>query len=504
MNEYAHKIRTVLFDAQVPDEETAGQWTSVVRNLDIDRFMDKTLKPFQENGQRWVIDRLEIDLGWIDIEQTDWIDRLKESIQEELNQQQVSQPLANYSRHDDLIKSARENGKLDQKLDRAIYWDLIRECLIKGVLPWQGDISLPLTDWLWKEWKENRLDTLARLQEVVAKNPQALARLLSWIRQTDPEKQESLLTEDPQERLLYRQFFQWIILVNPIWRQSAFRLDFFTQVWKTLLMYPLSKEERWTKLLDWVSEITYSNRLENPPSPGRLNSEFSAKIPPAFSFIRDWQERFLERWSNENLIPEQHAHAVKDLPDAKKSQRDVLTAQEEVLEKETLFISNAGIVLLNAGLIKKYLEKNGWVKDSEFINERAREKAIWWMEYLVFGEQKREEYHLALNKIMCGLDPAELLEHGPGLLTKREKQLANTLLKEILSHWSALKSTKVESLRESFVQRPGRLTKEGGSWQLHVAAKAYDILIEQIPWSFSIIKLPWMKNPLFTQWQTRI
>ncbi|MDX1956263.1 MAG: contractile injection system tape measure protein, partial [Chitinophagaceae bacterium] len=345
MNEYAHKIRTVLFDAQVPDEETAGQWTSAVRNLDIDRFMDKTLKPFQENGQRWVIDRMEIDLGWIDIEQTDWIDRLKESIQEELNHQQVSQPLANFSRRGDLITSARENGKLDQKLDRTIYWDLIRECLIKGVLPWQGDINLPLTEWLWKEWKEHKLDTLARLQEVVAKNPQALARLLSWIRQTDPEIQESLLTEDPVERSLYRQFFQWIILVNPIWRQSAFRLDFFTQVWKTLLMYPLSKEERWVKLLDWVSEKTYSNRVENPPSPGRLNSEFSASIPAAYSFIRDWQVRFLERWSSENLIPEQYAHAVKDLPDAKKSQRDVLTAQEEVLEKETLFISNAGIVL---------------------------------------------------------------------------------------------------------------------------------------------------------------
>lgn len=503
MISYAHKIRTVLFDAQVPDEETAGQWTNAVRNLDIDRFMDKTLKPFQDNGQRWVIDRMEIDLGWIDIEQTDWIGRLKESIQEELNLRSINQPLDIFSMNKSPFTKPREIGEVDQALDRAIYWGLIRECLIKGVLPWQTDIGLQLTNWLWAEWKAHRVETLVRLQELIAKYPHALARLVSWIRRSG-DQQESLITEDPQERRLYQQLLQWIIQINPVWRQPAFRFDFFTQVWKALIMYPVNKEERWANLLDWVSEITLSNRRENPPLVERLNNEFSAKIPPAYAFIRDWQLRFLERWSNEMLIPEQGARSVKDLQVVKKSQETILAEQEEMVEKETLFISNAGMVLLNAGLIKKYFEKNGWVRDSAFTNERAREKAIWWMEYLVFGEQKREEYHLALNKILCGLDPAELLEHGPGLLTKREKQLAHTFLKEILSHWSALKSTKVESLRESFVQRSGRLTKEGGSWQLHVAAKAYDILIEQIPWSFSIIKLPWMKNPLFTQWQTRI
>jgi hypothetical protein len=30
------------------------------------------------------------------------------------------------------------------------------------------------------------------------------------------------------------------------------------------------------------------------------------------------------------------------------------------------------------------------------------------------------------------------------------------------------------------------------------------MLIDSLPWSFSIIKLPWMQKPLFTQWQTKI
>lgn len=503
MNGYPHKIKTVLFDAQVPDEETAGQWTSAVRNLDIDRFMDKTLEPFQGNPHRWVIDRMEIDLGWIDLEQTDWIDRLKESIQEEMNLRSTNPPIDFYSPHEWPFARARGSNDLELKLDQAIYWDLIRECLVKGVLPWQGDINLSLMDWLWEEWKTHRVETLLRLQEVIFKYPPALARLVSWIRQAG-DRQESLISEDPAERPLYRQLWQWIVQINPVWKQPAFRLEFFTQVVKAHLIHPLHKEERWASLLHWVTETTCANRMGNPQAQTQLKVESFGNVPPVYSFIRDWQLRFLEHWSIEERIPqEQNSHPAKELPVTKKNQEAVLTGQEE-LEKETLFVSNAGMVLLNAGLVKKYLEKIGWVIDSVFVNERSREKAIWWMEYLVFGEQKREEYHLALNRILCGLDPAELLEHGPGLLTKREKQLANDFLKEILAHWSALKSTKVDSLRESFIQRSGRLIKEGGSWQLHVASKSYDILIEQIPWSFSIIKLPWMKNPLFTQWQTRI
>ena len=89
-------------------------------------------------------------------------------------------------------------------------------------------------------------------------------------------------------------------------------------------------------------------------------------------------------------------------------------------------------------------------------------------------------------------------------LSGHEKVAGQEFLETIIHHWSILKNTSIEGLRTTFLQRVGRLADEDGGWQLHTEAKSYDILIDSLPWSFSIIKFPWMTKPLFTQWPTKI
>jgi hypothetical protein len=36
---------------------------------------------------------------------------------------------------------------------------------------------------------------------------------------------------------------------------------------------------------------------------------------------------------------------------------------------------------------------------------------------------------------------------------------------------------------------------------LSVEAKAFDMLLEQLPWSYSTIKFPWMARPIYTEWR---
>ena len=75
------------------------------------------------------------------------------------------------------------------------------------------------------------------------------------------------------------------------------------------------------------------------------------------------------------------------------------------------------------------------------------------------------------------------------------------LLSAIIQQWGALGSTTVPGLQESFFQREGVLQRREESWRLQVEARAFDILIDRIPWNFSIIRFPWMDGPLHVDWR---
>jgi hypothetical protein len=85
-------------------------------------------------------------------------------------------------------------------------------------------------------------------------------------------------------------------------------------------------------------------------------------------------------------------------------------------------------------------------------------------------------------------------------LTKEQIAEADVMLLSVIEHWSVLKNTSVQGLRESFLQRNGKLTLVNNEWLLQVEQKSYDMLLQHLPWSISMIKLPWMKNLLKTEW----
>jgi hypothetical protein len=74
------------------------------------------------------------------------------------------------------------------------------------------------------------------------------------------------------------------------------------------------------------------------------------------------------------------------------------------------------------------------------------------------------------------------------------------LLKDVIRYWGVLKNTGIEGLRETFLQRPGKLSHNQNGWKLIVEQKTVDILIGSLPWGLGIIKLPWMPEMLFVEW----
>ncbi|MES1249908.1 MAG: contractile injection system tape measure protein, partial [Chitinophaga rupis] len=126
-------------------------------------------------------------------------------------------------------------------------------------------------------------------------------------------------------------------------------------------------------------------------------------------------------------------------------------------------------------------------------------KAVHLLQYLVDGKEEHPEQELALNKILCGLpidEPVPLYLS----FTEQEKEVSAELLNVLRVQWEKLKNTSIEGVRVSFLQRQGALTETAEGWKLRVEQRAYDVLLQTLPWGLGMIRLSWMKKIIYTEW----
>ena len=161
-------------------------------------------------------------------------------------------------------------------------------------------------------------------------------------------------------------------------------------------------------------------------------------------------------------------------------------------------VANAGIVLA-APYLPRLFEMLGLVREGAFVDAAAAERAALLLQLAVTGMAQAPESSLLLNKVLCGLPLAWPVarEVEP---TTAEREAVDGMLLAIIGHWKALGQTSLAGLRQTFLQREGRLGREAQSWQLQVQRQSFDILIERLPWGFATIKYPWMPEVLHVQW----
>jgi hypothetical protein len=172
---------------------------------------------------------------------------------------------------------------------------------------------------------------------------------------------------------------------------------------------------------------------------------------------------------------------------------------EEPAPLENIYIANAGAVLL-APYLPRLFERLGLVDQGKFKNRDAAERAVHCVQFLVNESISSPEYQLVLNKLLCGVRPGLPIRRSIEL-DEGEKEQLETLLQAIIQHWKPLANTSIAGLRESFLQRNGSLQLKSDAWHLSVEARPYDMLLDQIPWSFSTIKFPWMDRVIYVEWR---
>ncbi|SDP92487.1 hypothetical protein SAMN05428975_3690 [Mucilaginibacter sp. OK268] len=169
-----------------------------------------------------------------------------------------------------------------------------------------------------------------------------------------------------------------------------------------------------------------------------------------------------------------------------------------IIEAETLYIKNSGIVILHY-FLSPYFNDLGLLADGKFIDDTTHQRAVLLLHYLATGKIKAAEFDLTLSKILCGYPIQETLP-AVIILTKKEKAESKRLLEAIIDHWSPLKNTSVKGLRNAFFERDGTLTKKENGWLLTVEQRTIDVLLGKLPWGYSTIRLPWMQEILNVDW----
>jgi hypothetical protein len=162
------------------------------------------------------------------------------------------------------------------------------------------------------------------------------------------------------------------------------------------------------------------------------------------------------------------------------------------------YIDNAGLVLL-APFLPSVFKELKLLKNGVFASESAACRAVHIMQYAITKAQRASENELVLNKVLCNIPVDEPIEREIEL-TDAEKSNVGDLLDSVIRHWTVLKGTSPDGLREGFLQRQGKLQSAENGWKLIVERKTLDILLSKVPWAFSIIKLPWMDSLVFVEW----
>ena len=180
------------------------------------------------------------------------------------------------------------------------------------------------------------------------------------------------------------------------------------------------------------------------------------------------------------------------------------TELEETAQPEYIPVTNAGLCLFAPWLLRLFgmldLLAEGR-KDLKDIDARIR--AIFILQRLVTAEElEYKESDLAFNRLLVAC-PFNVPLPKYLKLTDKEIETVESMLAGVKANWSKMANTSIGGFQRSFIEREGHLEQQESKWILTVGNKAYDILLDSLPWSYKMIRLPWLKKPISVSWRDK-
>ena len=174
---------------------------------------------------------------------------------------------------------------------------------------------------------------------------------------------------------------------------------------------------------------------------------------------------------------------------------------EQYRDLKHIPISNAGLVILFPFLPMLFMRLNMLSQDRrDFNSNESKVRAIFILQHLMASEDREyDEKDLFLNRLLINYPFNEPLPKRMEL-NQDELNTIDSLLEAAKTNWEKMRNTSMRGFQEAFLRRAGFIEKTEREWVLTVEERAFDILLDSIPWSYKLVRLPWMENILKVNW----
>lgn len=460
--------------------------------------LEELFKKYDVPEQHWIIDVLEITIP--EIHKRYW--------KEELVEKMLSQIEAYLARYNP--KATQELPESVQSIQSIVPVERKAEVLLFNFLR-TGSLPInTISNSLAVIAKEIRLDhSFAKVVLEFFKSD--LKSILRWLFSMPEDLRKETLTflTNPFQQI---SFSEIALLNKDVFKNHTHSHTSISKFWNHEQL-----KNQWNELLQWAF-LLQQKGVSSTELYHFLNEEFSkyvevskkdiyvileivhqnsvaskTSIPSAITdFIHGWKSQMEQEFIHSELLANQGIH-LKSV--SEKTTKN--TQQKEVTEYPN-YIANAGLVLLHPFLASLF-EQLQLTENQEWKSAINQQKGVLLTHYLVYGESDIEENQLLLNKILCGVEPDEIINVQLSL-EQHQKEKCQSLLTAVLEHWSIMKTSSREALQEAFLQREGKLEIQDNGYEIWVEEKGYDILLEQLPWGIGMVKTPWMNAYLTCHW----
>lgn len=175
---------------------------------------------------------------------------------------------------------------------------------------------------------------------------------------------------------------------------------------------------------------------------------------------------------------------------------------EQYRDLKHIPISNAGLVILFPFLPMLFMRLNMLSQDRrDFNSNESKVRVIFILQHLMASEDREyDEKDLFLNRLLINYPFNEPLPKRMEL-NQDELNTIDSLLEAAKTNWETMRNTSMRGFQEAFLRRAGFIEKTEREWVLTVEERAFDILLDSIPWSYKLVRLPWMENILKVNWR---
>ncbi|AXT53607.1 hypothetical protein D1818_23305 [Aquimarina sp. BL5] len=497
-----HIIKQQILDltiSNLKDQEDISNVVSEIYKRNIEAILEEICNDLIPANKVVKIDSLVIDIGRLRYDRLalDFPKAVRKSIKEALFKEIRNEIV-------------RSNGAVKTIKDQENKENALLEYLRTGVIPWYYDGDFIK---LKSEFSNKKINTTYKLDQVFS-NAISIIRTIHFF---EEEKLHSFLMEKlskGQKNVLIEFAILKKILdtLNSITNVPVRNESILIKI-KPLLEVCKPKKEVYDTMIRQLIDSISSNHSSSAIFLEKttylidvLPKKYYQKLQILFNNI-EWKK--LHKFTKDELLfieslrKEKNAKKIVNVKSSVNDSKQKIkpkrvSSKQRVEVGESIIVKNAGLILVWPYL-QSFFTGLDLMREKTFLDDQKTTKAIHLLHYLVFQSEESNETEWILNKLLCGIEITDFVPEKMKLSTE-EKEECDNLLKALINNWSALKKTSPDSLRSTFLMREGLLMKNDNGWMLKIERKTFDILLDRLTWSISVVKLPWNNYMIHTEW----